>query len=309
MSNVLARGGGRVFQVLTYHCVSPLADDVLDPTPPGVFEMQVRHLARYYNVLTAGEAARRAREGSLPPRAVCITLDDGYEDNHRYALPILKRYGLKATVFVATGPLESRTPLWYDRVVAAFALTGEAAVTLDGARVSLASKGRRWEGAKAFLAHVSRLGETERREAVEEVCGRLGVSSEQAWNRTPMLTWDQVREMAEAGMEIGAHTVTHPVLSLLTPERQAEEIRGSVETLERRMGVRPRCFAYPNGRAEDFDETTVSLIRSQGLEAAYTTVFGTNSAASDPFRLKRGAGWAHQAWRYGLQMLWYRWTT
>ncbi|MFU8858759.1 MAG: polysaccharide deacetylase family protein, partial [Deferrisomatales bacterium] len=187
--------------------------------------------------------------------------------------------------------------------------TREAAVTLDGNRVFLTDRNLRWKEAKAFLARVCRLAEAERGDVVEEVCARLGVSSEQAWNRTPMLTWDQVREMAEAGMEIGAHTVTHPVLSLLTPERQEQEIRESVETLERRLGVRPRCFAYPNGRAEDFDDTTVSLLRSQGLEAAYTTILGTNSAASDPYRLKRGAGWSHQAWRYGLQMLWYRWTT
>lgn len=298
----------RRYQVLTYHRVSPHADGVFNPTPPAVFEMQVRHLARYYNVLTAGEAARRVRDGTLPRRAVCITFDDGYEDNYLIAFPILRKYNLKATVFVSTGPLETGAPLWHDRVFGAFALTNERTAQVDGSRIPLTTREERWAGAKRFVAAARRMGESERIATVGALCSELRVSDEQVWLRSPMLNWKQVGDMVEAGIEIGAHTVTHPILSLLPSEDQEREIRDSVDTPEKRVGVRPNVFAYPNGRAEDFDETTVGILKAQRLEAAYTTILGTNSANTDRYRLNRGAAWAHTPFRYGLQMVLYRWT-
>lgn len=299
---------GRVFQVLTYHRVSPHADGVFNPTPPSVFEMQVRHLARYYNVLTAGQAARRAKAGTLPRRAVCITFDDGYEDNYLHAFPILRKYGLTATVFVSTGPMETGTPLWHDRVFGAFALTRQTTAQVDGDTLRLTTRMERWDGAKRFVAQVRRLSEGERIAAVDALGAELGVSPKRAWDRTPMLSWAQVREMAEAGIEIGAHTVTHPILSLLPPDRQDQEIRNSVDTVDKQVGARPGAFAYPNGRAEDFDETTVGILKALRIPAAYTTNFGTNGPGSDPYRLKRGGPTARTPLGYGLKMLWYRWT-
>jgi peptidoglycan/xylan/chitin deacetylase (PgdA/CDA1 family) len=271
--------------------------------------MQVRHLARYYNVLTAGEAARRAREGTLPPRAVCITFDDGYEDNYCFAFPILQKYGLKATIFLATGPVETRVPLWHDRVFGVMALTRQTSAQVGGSRLPTTTPQERGHSARTFMARVRRLGESERLAAVEDLCSQFAVSLEQIWDRTPMLTWAQTREMAGAGCEIGSHTVSHPILSLLPRERQAQEIADSVDMIEKRLGKRPDVFSYPNGREADFNKTTVTLLIKHGIRAAYTTLFGTNACDSDTYYLKRGAGRAHTTLRFAMQMLWYRWTT
>jgi len=296
--------------VLTYHRVSPYSDGVFDPVSPQVFQQQVRHLARYYNVLTASEAAGLNRCGRLPQRAVCITFDDGYRDNYEYAFPILKQYGVRATVFVTTGTIDSaESPLWHDQVFAAFGQTRKASWEWNGVAWSLSAKAQRWEVAKRFAAFVRCLGESERDAAVQLLSAHLEVSAEEASQRSPMLTWDHIREMNKWGVEIGAHTVTHPVLSTLPAERQEQEIRDSIETIERQVGIRPRVFSYPNGRAGDFDDKSIELLKVHGVDAAYTTVFGTNNTYSDPFRLRRGAGWAEAFWRFAAQMIWYRLTT
>ena len=112
------------FPILIYHRVNPWPSSfAIDVTPPDRFRRQMEHLARRYRVLPLEELWRRTQEGSLPPRCVAVTFDDGYADNHEFALPILRELGIPATVFVVTGCIGTGVIPWHDRVLAAFERT------------------------------------------------------------------------------------------------------------------------------------------------------------------------------------------
>src|SRR5436190_18184559 len=110
----------RRFQILAYHKVSPDNHPFFEPVHPKRFEQQIRFLKKCFNVMPLGELVHRSQQGDIPARAVAVTFDDGYEDNYGYAFPILKKYGVPATIFIATGMIETGNVLWHDRVFDAF---------------------------------------------------------------------------------------------------------------------------------------------------------------------------------------------
>src|SRR5215813_5180021 len=128
------RSAGRLssrFQILIYHKVSPDRHPYYEPVDPDAFEQQMRFLSRCYKVMDLLELVERSRKCAVPAGAVAITFDDGYRDNYEYAFPILKKYGLTATIFVATGVTGSSNLLWHDRVFDAFRYTTQERATLQ----------------------------------------------------------------------------------------------------------------------------------------------------------------------------------
>ena len=295
------------FQALAFHRVSPHADGVFDGVDPGLLELKLGWLKRFYNFVSVTDAVGGVSRGGggLRP-SICATLDDGYADNYTHGFAVFRALNVRPMVFLTTGPLETGEPLWHDKMFTAFARTSRRRWGFRGRDFGFDTPEGRSAASQAFAGYVRRLPERERADAIEALCRELGVAPEEATERTPMLTWDQVAEMAEWGVEFGAHTVTHPILSTLPPERQEEEIRGSIETIERRLGVRPKVFAYPNGRLEDFDGHTETVLARLGVEAAFTTVHGVNRPDTPRYRLHRGAGWSDRPTVFVLQTVWYR---
>jgi peptidoglycan/xylan/chitin deacetylase (PgdA/CDA1 family) len=122
-----------------------------------------------------------------------------------------------------------------------------------------------------------------------------------------MLRWEQIAEMHAAGIEFGAHTVTHPILSTLSTEDARSEIAESKRVIEERLQSPARHFAYPNGTAQDFDVTTQALVVRAGFSSAVSTVFGVNTAATNRYALLRGGPWEEDAAVFGVKLWWYRW--
>src|SRR5678815_1522291 len=103
LANSVFERFSRRFQILTYHKVSPDPHPFFAPTHPAVFEQQMQFLATYYRVMPLAELVERSQHGDIPPRSVAVTFDDGYRDNYDFAFPILKKWRIPATIFVATG--------------------------------------------------------------------------------------------------------------------------------------------------------------------------------------------------------------
>jgi peptidoglycan/xylan/chitin deacetylase (PgdA/CDA1 family) len=101
------------------------------------------------------------------------------------------------------------------------------------------------------------------------------------------LGWDQVRSMQAGGIEFGGHTVTHPILSLLSRESQEQEVLLSQQRIHEETGVSPKTFAYPNGSGRDFTDETVEIVRRVGYQAACTTRKGSNKPGCNPMTLLR----------------------
>lgn len=299
------------FLILIYHRVHPRPGPfMIDPVPPDRFEAQMRHLARAYRPLPLAELLERSRAGTVPPGAVAVTFDDGYADNAEYALPILARHGIPATVFLVTGCIGTGRIPWHDEVLLAFASTRQSAIRIPGGAADapslpLAGEAERHRAAFAALAALKPMPEGERLAGIRAIRDELG-PGDPAAAASLMLDWERVRSMRGSGIAFGSHTETHPILSRVAPDRAREEVVRSKQTIEKELGEEAAFFAYPNGRPEDFDEGTVRALRDAGYRGALTTTFGANEAGEDPLRWRRAAAWSADPRRFALQLAWYR---
>ena len=294
------------FPILTYHRVNDERDPFFPSVPTDVFEQQMGYVATTYRVLTVEDLAERMGRGSLPRNALAITFDDGYRDNLTHAAPILARYGLPATIFLATGFIGTAEVAWFDRVALAFKLTKAEAFSAPwGETLSLHSHAERLRAVERLLGYLKRLTDDDLRRTLDQALEVLGVTDKQGFKNL-MLTWDDVHALAGLGFSIGAHTVNHPILSRVSPERAWTEILGSRTTIESACGRPPRAFAYPNGGPGDFTETVKRLVRQAGFTCAVTTLFGLNTPETPLYELRRGGPWESHLPTFALKLGWYR---
>lgn len=299
----LAPAGRRSrLSVLIFHRVHAEAD----PLFPGEaharsFDRQLGWLKRWFNVLPLAEAVTGLRDGTLPARPAAITFDDGYADNRTVALPILQRHGLTATFFIASGFLDGGR-MWNDTLI-------EALRRCPGPRLDLTPLGldahsvssieERRTAIQTLIPRLKYLEPAERLRQVERIAECAGAELPDDL----MMTSAQVRELARAGMTIGAHTINHPILARLKDDEALQEMREGRRQLEAIIGAPVRLFAYPNGKPdEDYTAAHARMAREAGFEAALSTAWGAASPGCDLYQIPRFTPWDRSAWRYGLRL-------
>jgi peptidoglycan/xylan/chitin deacetylase (PgdA/CDA1 family) len=237
--------------VLTYHAVR--ANDL----PPGAMHFEELHVTAARldehcralgdldcTVVSLAEWASIARgERPIPPRAVMLTFDDGYRSVLEQGVPVLERWNYPATVFICTDPVERQVRFWFDAVAER---DGEAGVERTRAL--------------DFDAWRRAIGSAEMRAEIDDVHAPLTVG--------------QLRRLASHPLiAIGAHTVSHPVLSGVPLERQIDEIARSRTSLEAWLERPVTAFAYPGGQpGADYDARTIEALMQCGFEYGFTTV-------------------------------------
>lgn len=287
--------------ILIYHRVLSEPDEVLKWEVDEVeFARQMDVLSRNFNVLPLLDAVRKLTSGQLPARAVAITFDDGYLDNYTTAYPILKRYGLHATFFAATGCIREGI-MWNDRIIEAIRGAEEKQIDLRGAGLDVYPS----------------TGAREKRASIQQILGQLKYMdtgrradiaravTEAMTARAPRLMMEpsHVRELYERGMGIGAHTVAHPILAQLRPSQAWAEIVQSKSELEEMIGGEVALFAYPNGRpGRDYRWSDLEMVREAGYEAAVSTAWGTASRGSDIYQLPRFIPWDNTAFGFAARI-------
>ena len=293
--------------ILIYHRVharpDPMFPDEVDSTR---FDQQISLLARYCRPLPLKEAVSELKQGKLPPRAVCVTFDDGYADNAEQALPILLRHGIPATFFVAPGFLDGGR-MWNDSIIKAVRRAPAGPLTLQefGLGISnLAEEWKRGDVASSILMAIKHRPVDVRQRLVKEFCDRVAAHLPD----DIMMTSGQVRQLANGGMEIGAHTMSHPILRTLPDELARDEIDRSRRVLEGIIGQPVRQFAYPNGRPnEDFTKRDRNMVEALGFTSALSTTWGAATNSSDVFQLPRFTPWDRDPARwFGRLMLAFR---
>lgn len=301
-----SRNGGAGLNIFIFHRVLREPDPLLPSEPHAAqFDAICGWLKSWFNVLPLQDAVQQLQRGSLPSRAVAVTFDDGYADNFEVAAPILQRHGLPATVFVATGFLDGGS-MWNDGIIEAIRgaevpeleMAGPSEGLLEG-RVGVASLEQK-RAAMAWLLPRAKYMPLARRASF---AGRL---MEHAQVRRPvglMMTSEQVRRLPQFGVQVGAHTVNHPILSGLDADASLVEIRDSKRELERIVGAPIPLFAYPNGKlGDDYQALHVEQVRDAGFTAALSTHGGVARASSDMFQLPRFTPWERTRLRFGLSM-------
>ena len=272
--------------VLLYHRVAQLEHDPYNfAVRPDRFAEQCEILRQHYDVVALRDADATRRE-------VVVTFDDGYADN-RTAATILAAAELPATFFITIGRIGERREVWWDRLEQLVMRGAPAGGYLDlevaGKRfwADVRSRSARARAHMALYWRVRRL----RPAAIESLLDRL---EEQLGIRTVerdthrWMTSEELRELANTtGVDVGAHTVTHPVLTAVSAGEQWEEIDGGRQQLEHVVGKPIRLFSYPYGGHDAFNEATHQLARDAGFTFACTATGGLASVADHPLQIPR----------------------
>lgn len=279
--------------ILMYHRISTVAPEPnwLAVSPSHLVE-QLAYIRAKLNPMSLADLAAAVARRSVPPRSVAVTFDDGYHDNLSQALPRLEAANMPATVFVTTGFIDANEEFWWDEL-SKFLLesgTGEPTLSLplpgrsySWPTTSPADRRRAYTELKELLKPLSR-------EAKSNVMGRLATWS--GMSRTPRadyrtMTTSELRSLARSDcIDVGAHTVTHPILPSLPIGEQQREIAESRRTLESLLQKPVETFAYPNG---DFAADTLAAVGAAGFKTACTTRPGVITGGEDPLVLPRCA--------------------
>ena len=304
LTSMVSPGGERGrLTIVMYHRVMEQLDPLSPYTPTAeVFDRHMETLANGFKVLPLSEAIERLRNGSLPRRAACVTFDDGYRDNYTVAAPVLKRYGLPATIFVSTGFLDGGR-MWNDSVIEAVRRAPGSSIDAKdiGLGVHAVSDDLERSATIAKLLHqLKYLPTAERSEKVNELCAIIGATMPMDL----MLSTEEVRAARRANIEIGGHTVNHPILTQIDDRQARSEIADSKAHLEQILREKITLFAYPNGRPnQDYLVRHAAMVKEAGFVAAVSTASGAAKSDSDLFQLPRYAPWDKLKLRLQLRLL------
>ena len=234
------------------------------------FERQVRLLRRWANVLPLRSALDDLAAGRpLPPRAVALTFDDGYLDNAEFAAPVLAAARLPATFFLVPGFLDGSAPAWWEELGWTFAHGSVDTLECGGQRFDVSTPPARAAALEAVTPGLKAVGAAARAEAVGELRQRLRPDGPELGRL--FMDWDEADRLVALGMDVGSHTCGHPILSQEQPAVQAHELSGSREVLEKHFQRPVEVLAFPNGKAQDYSEVTLELVRKAGYSFAVTT--------------------------------------
>ena len=284
--------------VFTYHQVLRRRD-ALRPDEPDVreFTADIDLIARVFTVLPLREAAQRLTSDTLPARAACITFDDGYENNHSVAAPVLEAAGVPASFFIACGAIDDGV-MWNDLLIEAVArcrgVPRFAGLSdIDTAPLAPLS------GAALVRAL---LGATKYQPLQERLAGARRFFEENAGEAAPrlMMSREQVADLARRGFDVGGHTVHHPILKTLSDADARREIEDCSRWIEAVTGRKPTTFAYPNGRpGRDFAPAHAAMVAAAGYEMAVSTQWRLARRGCDRYSVPRLGPW----WRQGRSLV------
>jgi peptidoglycan/xylan/chitin deacetylase (PgdA/CDA1 family) len=307
LAMLLRRAASPWLTVLTYHRVAApsagggaewthgLDDGVVDVTADQL-DRQLRFVKRWFHPIGVGELFSFVHAGkALPPNPVLITFDDGYRDNHDIALPILARYGVPATFFVATDYVKRRRLFWWDRLALVIKRSPRNRLEVDypePLRLPLddlsAKRGAIVRLERIVKDHVG-LDLERFIDGVEHAAAvSLGFEEERRLADENVMTWTHVAALRRAGMDVQSHTRTHRVLQTLDAEQLANELHGSRVELEAVLGERVRALSYPVGKSVRAAPHLRRAVRDAGYQLGFSNGTGVNRmCAFDPFDARR----------------------
>jgi peptidoglycan/xylan/chitin deacetylase (PgdA/CDA1 family) len=292
--------------VLTYHGIFPAGYKIIDPVLDGnlvsadSFREQLRFLNKEYNVISPQEFLLWCEaKHELPPRSVLLTSDDGLRSSLYCMLPILQQFGLECLFFVTGASLShTATMLWYEELALMF-VAAPASFSLELLEIGLQAEVRQQEKHSFWWDLVKKLSQFEmnrRRTLLERIRMQLGLSEQ--WDaeysedpvlnrRFLILNLPELRQLAEAGMCIGAHTLSHPMLSQSTLEDAWKEISESKCNLEDALGQEVWALAYPFGDSSSVTSRELQMAKQAGFKSAFLNTGGGIGPLTPRFALPR----------------------
>jgi peptidoglycan/xylan/chitin deacetylase (PgdA/CDA1 family) len=266
--------------ILMLHHVRPPRRDRFQPNSllevaPPFFEDVIRSLRRSgVDVVSLDEMHRRMTAGDFSRRFVCVTFDDGYRDNFEFAYPILKTYNVPFAIYVAADFAELTGELWWLALEAVIAQNDQVELRMDGVEQrftteSVHDKRAAFDRVYGWLRRLKT--EDELRLAMRDLASRHNVDME-GFCSDLCMDWQQLSALAaDPLVTIGAHTVSHPILTKLDDASVRAELEDSRRAIERRLSIRPQHLAYPVGDRASAGPREFAIASELGFKTAVTT--------------------------------------
>ena len=265
------------------------------PADTKALQWQCDHIRQHYRPISLELFAESLQSGKpLPTNALVITVDDGYRDFLLYGYPVFREFELPTMVYLVSDFVDGTIWLWWNQIEYAFQQTQRKAVSLKVADsppsdFSFETAEQRFTVARSIAESLTTVDNSERLRLLKLIPQWLEVeiptSPPEQW---AALSWEEVRKLAQDGVDFGAHTKTHPILSRIKDHAvQQEEIESSKIRVEQELGRPVRHFCYPNGSRSDFDDQTLDIIRRLGFLSAATTERGLNFPGSELHLIRR----------------------
>lgn len=278
-------------RILMYHGVTRKSFSPLQWTQLHIdnFEAQLDCVKKNYNVISAQELL----DNNEFDNAVIVTFDDGLKNVYDHALQLLKERDLAAIIFVLPELSEKGQPIWPDMIRDIFLNTSADAIDLTEYGLSAFKVKNKSSEQRVAMAGqlVEKLKETEsdqRLQVLSLLENKYGTPLEKFNPEYKLMNPDEIKELANGDIiEIGPHTNTHPILSTMCIEDQFKEVAGCLEQLDKNNIKHTMIFAYPNGRACDFTDDTINILKGNKIRMAFTTEDGFYKPGDDMYRIKR----------------------
>lgn len=285
----------RLLMILNYHRIGNARETPYDSgafsCTADQFDWQIGYLKRHYRVATFEECLASAFDGDGPSEpSVLITLDDGYIDNYRTAFPILRRHAVQGVFFLPTAFVGTGSLPWWDVIAYVVKHSKRDKICLEYPEPRTFDLAKL--GVEKTITHILKLytqpsmkDHNRFVETLENACESAlpPINSERCF-----LSWDEARQMKQAGMAFGSHTHTHEILGRMPIDRQREEALVSREILRYELRQDIDTMAYPVGALHTFSQTTVRALKEAGYRAAFSFYGGFNRpGAMRPFDICR----------------------
>ena len=284
--------------IVNYHRIDDPQRQGFDSFKPNVsatpedFNLQMDYLSKWFNVVSLKDVVNWLDgHRDLPSYAALITFDDGYLDNYTAAYPILRQHNFPALIFLTTEHINTDAPFYWDMAAYCFHHTESNCLSFpDGIKEYWSSPEQLDQVSRKWVEVMKTLPHLEKQVHVQRLPELLGVSVPAGFFQKLMMNWDQVRELQKAGIEFGAHTMHHPILTRISLEQVRQEVEGSKSRIEKELGKSILSFAYPNGQRADLNEPIEQIVANSGIRAAFTLLNGPSSLGEvkqNPYAIRR----------------------
>jgi peptidoglycan/xylan/chitin deacetylase (PgdA/CDA1 family) len=267
------------------------------------FERHLTVLRERYQVVPLPQLVEELASGIFSsPRQIAITFDDGYQDNHKFVLPILKRFNVRASFFLIAEGIGSTQEFWWHRLERIIRRCSMDSLLFDQTRYPLTTPTDRRNTILFLFSALRDLYGEEKERMLAKLSRMAGVEDGPPNEDNFLMSWDQVFDMVRAGMHIGSHTCTHPRLSCLPHPQLVRELAESRRVLEEQLRISVTAIAYPYGHRADVPDTIGMVAKSAGYHYGLSTETGINRRGRDPFMLRRlnVSGWDSEEFAFRI---------
>ncbi|HZQ95039.1 MAG TPA: polysaccharide deacetylase family protein [Candidatus Sulfotelmatobacter sp.] len=264
-------------RILMYHDFCGPEDADEDAINAEALRRQFSYLRRNFRVVSLSQLAEELSSGANPARhTVALTIDDGRRNCYEFLFPLIKEFELPATFFVVSSFISGEDWIWTDKVIWLSRQKNCPEALLP-------------DSLPAVFGALNKMRPEARNGWIETTARSMSVSIPKTPPpRFAPCSWTELREMSDSGlMEIGSHTVTHPILSSITDEESWQEVTQSRSQIMQAIGRPVNCFCYPNGKGSDYRPSQVQQIAEAGYRCAVIAEFGMVQSRRDLFRLPR----------------------